>query len=148
MLSPVTGPGACLPLVGGSGWVDVRLAAPIRPTAFSYEHIPASIAFDIRSAPRSLALTGYLGAPPPHDGGSAGGAGAGAGVALGGGVYDARGGRAVQTFPLAVGDAPAQVVDHVRLAIASNHGHPDLTCVYRLRVHGVPAVPPPAAAAA
>ena len=152
VLSPVTGPGACLPLVGAGGWVDVRLAAPIRPTAFTYEHIPASVAFDIRSAPRALALTGHLG-PPPRDGGGGGSGGGGGGggaggggVPLGGGEYDARGGRAVQTFALHT--QPGQVFDHVRLAIASNHGHPDLTCVYRLRVHGVSAVAPPAPAAA
>lgn len=32
LLAPLSQPGACLPLVGPSGWVDIRLALPIRPT--------------------------------------------------------------------------------------------------------------------
>ena len=28
--------------------------------------------------------------------------------------------------------------DRVRLRILSNHGHPEYTCLYRFRVHGVP----------
>ena len=38
--------------------------------------------------------------------------------------------------PAAGGDL---VIDHVRLAVTANHGHPGYTCVYRIRVHGTPA---------
>lgn len=149
LLAPVAGPGNCLPLVGASGWVDVRLAAPIHPTAFSYEHIPASIAYDISSAPRGLALTGFLGPPPPPGSGSGEGGRRPPGVPLGQFEFDGRGGRSVQTFPLAAGALPPGAsVDHVRLAITSNHGHLGFTCVYRLRVHGTPVAAMPAAAAA
>ena len=65
LLSPISQPGACLPLVSSSGWVDIRLARPIIPTAVSYQHIPAAVAHDIRSAPRNLTLLGFRGAPPP-----------------------------------------------------------------------------------
>jgi SUN domain-containing protein 1/2 len=121
-----------LALVGGSGYVDVRLAAPVRPSAFTYEHIPAAIAHDIRSAPRNLTLTGFLVGGPPGNSGPA------RGVPLGTFVYDARSRQPVQTFQLAP-EAQAAPIDHVRLAVDSHHGHPRYTCLYRLRVHGTPA---------
>ncbi|KAL4436897.1 hypothetical protein ABPG75_004036 [Micractinium tetrahymenae] len=167
LLGPVSQPGACLPLVGPSGWVDIRLARPIYPSAFTYEHIPPSIAFDIRTAPRNLTLLGFLGRPPAVPGGpaeegsSAGGgtgsAGSGAGsvgastgrgVLLGSFAFDAHARRAVQTFPLAAAGGastsvqqspqPTPLIDRIRLLIASNHGHPGYTCLYRLRMHGTP----------
>lgn len=152
----VAQPGACLPLVGSSGWVDVRLAGRIRPSAFTYEHISHSIAYDIRTAPRNLTLLGFLGRPPtaPTEGGTRAKGAPGAAPSINGAVqlgsfaFDAHARRAVQTFPLSPeagsGSSSQQpgtahgppLVDHIRLLIASNHGHPDYTCVYRLRMHG------------
>ncbi|XP_052128600.1 SUN domain-containing protein 3-like [Frankliniella occidentalis] len=52
----------------------------------------------------------------------------------------------VGRFVYEVGSAPLQTFNlpvklnrsfrYVALAITSNHGHPDFTCVYRFRVHG------------
>lgn len=141
LLAPISQPGLCLPLVGAAGWVDVRLTRRIHPTAFTYEHIPAAIAFDIRSAPRNLVLTGFLGPPPPHPGPAANSSAEGAealGVPLGSFSYDAHSRHPVQTFQL--GPEWRQVeVDHVRLAFAANNGHPGYTCLYRFRMHGTPA---------
>ena len=141
----------CLALAGGSGgWVEVRLSRPIRPTAFSYEH-PLRLATNLAAAPRTFSLTGYRRGVP--DGGSA------AGVPLGEASYDAHGKHAVQTFQLGAAPAAAAVsgtggqqgsdsaaeegglplIDHVRLTITANHGHPDHTCLHRIRVHGNPA---------
>lgn len=166
LLGPVSQPGACLPLVGSSGWVDIRLARPIHPSAFTYEHIPPSIALDIRTAPRNLTLLGFLGRPPaappgaaPGTGSASAAAGSGAGgevapsgqgALLGSFAFDAHARRAVQTFPLAPAGGPggssqpsqaAPLIDHVRLLVTSNHGHPDYTCLYRLRMHGTPMLP-------
>ncbi|PRW57972.1 SAD1 UNC-84 domain 1- isoform A [Chlorella sorokiniana] len=142
LLAPLSQPGACLPLVGPSGWVDVRLAQPIRPTAFTYEHIPASIAHDLRSAPRSLSLLGFLGKPPAPptdqpqpaagDAAAAGGstancAGCGAagtagalaagGVLLGQWQYNVHSTHAVQTFTVDSSPLPAGgAIDHTSLA--------------------------------
>lgn len=157
LLSPVSQPGACLPLVGSAGWVDVRLARPIRPSAFTYEHIPPRIAFDIRTAPRNLSLLGFLGRPPAaHAGGSTSAssanppAGSEGAIPLGSFEFDAHARRAVQTFPLTLAGAPgngsqpaqppqsAPLIDHIRLVVLSNHGHPNYTCLYRLRMHGTP----------
>jgi len=171
LLSPISQPGACLPLAGTSGWVDIRLARPITPTAFTYEHIPASIAHDIRTAPHNLTLFGFVGKPPAPAAGmvpaspSAAAAGEGSatngGVRLGSFAFDAQARRPWQTFQLTPtgqgsgqgsgqagqGESSASAgalpaVDHVRLVISSNHGHRDYTCLYRLRVHGTPQVAP------
>ena len=46
--------------------------------------------------------------------------------------------HAVQTFSIDPSSLPAGgAIDHVRLMVASNWGHPGFTCLYRLRVHGV-----------
>jgi SUN domain-containing protein 1/2 len=143
LLSPPVQLGACLPLLGTSGWVDVRLARRIRPSSVTYEHVPAAIAHDIRSAPRTLSLLGFLGPPPrpsPADDGNGAGLGSGAaaqGVPLGSFIYDALAKNPVQTFQLSA-EAREAEVDHVRLEVRDNHGQPGFTCLYRLRVHGTP----------
>lgn len=55
-------------------------------------------------------------------------------VLLGSFAYDALG-PPTQTFLLPPG-APATPAEYVTLEVASNHGHPDYTCLYRFRVHG------------
>jgi hypothetical protein len=168
--------------------VDIQLAQPIHPTALTYEHVPASIAFDIRTAPRTLslyALDGGFGCSSFDSGGSSssghsgsagtaaarsaaqdgssssdggegegtapvaaapGGAASGSGGGNGKGTqgdghllgrlnYDAVGGRPVQSAVL--GRAPGgQPVGCVRVVVTDNQGHPDYTCLYRIRVHG------------
>lgn len=54
---------------------------------------------------------------------------------LGSFEYDNRG-PAVQTFPVKEHSESAYRV--VRLQVFTNHGNPDYTCIYRIRVHGVP----------
>ncbi len=173
------------------------LYPPSSLAGFTYEHIPAAIAHDLRSAPRSLSLLAYIGKPPAPptaqaqptasgDGGAAsadcagcgtaGAAGEGghagapsdaqptaapsqpaavpAALAAGGTLlgqwrYDVHSAHAVQTFPVDSTALPAgRAIDHVRLVVSSNWGHPGFTCLYRLRMHGAPAVAVPAAAAA
>lgn len=178
-----------------------RLSPPSIPSllaAFTYEHIPAAIAHDLRSVPRTLYLLGFTGKPPspptaqaqgqpPAGGtgsaaaancvgcGTAGAEGEGgqegassgaqtgsagaqpaavpAALAAGGALlgqwqYSVHSTHAVQTFSIDPSSLPAGgAIDHVRLMVASNWGHPGFTCLYRLRVHGTPAVAVPAAAA-
>jgi SUN domain-containing protein 1/2 len=52
-------PGECLPLNGSKGYVDIKLRQPIIPTALTYEHVPSSIAYDIRSAPQDLTVVSF-----------------------------------------------------------------------------------------
>lgn len=67
-------------------------------------------------------------------------------VLLGSFRYDATGPR-TQTFLLPQAQSQTQqeqaqeLFSHVTLEVASNHGHPNFTCLYRLRVHGT--VPSP-----
>jgi hypothetical protein len=49
-------PGECLALNGSKGYVDVKLRNAIVPTALTYEHVPTSIAYDIRSAPQDMSV--------------------------------------------------------------------------------------------
>ena len=44
-------------------------------------------------------------------------------------------GPPLQRFPAAVPDRPVSAVE---LRVSSNWGHPEYTCLYRFRVHGVP----------
>lgn len=162
VLAPVAAPGRCLALNGSSGYVDIRLAAPVRPPiSFTYEHVPASIAHDVRSAPRGLRATGFPGPPPPPASASGSeGEGQGltssdtkGGVPLGSCIYDALApaSRAAQTCGGGGGAAAAagaeqaasavaaSAVTHVRFEFRGNHGHPNYTCLYRVRVHGAKA---------
>ncbi len=49
-------PGECLALNGSKGYVDIKLRETIVPTALTYEHVPTSIAYDIRSAPQDMSV--------------------------------------------------------------------------------------------
>lgn len=51
-------PGECLPLNGSKGFLDIKLRSAIVPTALTYEHVPTSIAYDIRSAPQDMSVVG------------------------------------------------------------------------------------------
>ena len=68
VLSPKSGvPGACLPIAGRNGYVDIRLRTAIAIDAISIEHVPRSVAYDISTAPRRISIYGWrkrdIGAP-------------------------------------------------------------------------------------
>ena len=113
--------------------MDLRLREAIVVKAVTVEHVHRDVAYDITSAPKSVKILGWNNTKSP---------GAGARV-LGSIRYqllDGQGGSAMQTFEL--GGAPGTAVDHVRFEVESNYGNKDWTCLYRLRVHGKPSVPP------
>ena len=126
LLAPSTAPGVCLPLSGSSGFADIRLRQPIRATAVSLQHIPASIAFDIRSAPWEVAVHGFRGPPVTEQPGTSASASAAehsTGGAASGGVELTRmqyslDGPPVQTFIVRNNTA---VVDHVRVLVRKCH---------------------------
>ena len=51
------------------------------------------------------------------------------------GSYDIDAANPVQTFYDLAPGAKRQPVKYVRLAVDSNHGNPNYTCLYRFRVH-------------
>ncbi|CUT99140.1 SUN domain containing protein 1 [Echinococcus multilocularis] len=124
ILQPSNHPGECWCFHGSEGQAIVRLAMPVHVTGVSLEHIPKSLAHTgrIDSAPRDF-LIKALKSDSAQDG-----------DVLGSFTYNA-GGKPIQYFPVkARSDGKPTVF--VELAITSNHGHPEYTCVYRLRVHG------------
>ena len=133
--------------------MDIRLARPLRIEAFTIEHVPSAIAYNTSSAPLGVSLRG-MGPPPCHwldvlckvkqrnsrasllGGGDPGEV---SGV-VSYGTFDAvaEGAPGLQTFKA---HPDSRAWTHARLTIHSNHGNPEYTCLYRVRVHGTPVVP-------
>jgi SUN domain-containing protein 1/2 len=133
-------PGECLALEGDSGFVDVRLRESVRVTAVTLEHVERSIAYDLSSAPKVVVVTGWNGTKAPPASGEKGSV-----AAIGMARYrlDARGeASATQTFRFDTAANEPGAVDHVRFEVRSNYGNEAYTCLYRLRVHGAPALKP------
>lgn len=98
---PGAAPGQCLPLNGSVGFVDIKLREAVLLAAITLQHIPASIAFDVRSAPRQLRVLGYERAPllPRLQPGSGSAVTSDVGQHLADITYDLDG-TALQTFAL------------------------------------------------
>ncbi|CAI5509743.1 unnamed protein product [Closterium sp. Naga37s-1] len=164
VLAPGRFPGNCLPLKGQQGHIDIRLRSTIVPRAFTLEHLPKSIAYEIHSAPKDVEFWGRRPASTPtttavataaagSTGASGGGESEAAGSSGAGGAaeegewqrlavarYELEGGP-VQTF--SVGEAVEEAgggdgvgIGMVRVRVLSNYGHPNFTCIYRVRAHG------------
>eukprot|EP00057_Strongylocentrotus_purpuratus_P010450 XP_011664924.1 PREDICTED: uncharacterized protein LOC586381 [Strongylocentrotus purpuratus] len=124
VIQPDVHPGNCWAFKGTQGYIVIQLAAAIKPTAFSLEHIPKALdpAGIIDSAPKNFTVWG-LRDEYDHDG-----------YLLGSYVYDVDS-SPLQFFPVQNQDSgPIQFVE---LKIGSNHGNMEYTCLYRFRVHGV-----------
>ncbi|KAF8783819.1 hypothetical protein HU200_000259 [Digitaria exilis] len=130
MLEPSFGqPGECFALKGSSGFVDVKLRTGIIPEAVTLEHVDKSVAYDRSSAPKNFQVRGwYQGSHDDSDKDS------NAMATLGEFSYNLDNSNA-QTFQLERSANP-QAVNMVRFDFSSNHGNPELTCIYRFRVHG------------
>jgi len=115
-------PGQCWPMAGSSGHVLIKLSHDILLTGFSLEHIAkrSSPTNSISSAPKDFRVQ------IPGESGS---------VYLGPFRYDENSTRTIQHFDL---DPRERLrASYVKLNVDSNYGHPDYTCIYRFRVHGV-----------
>ncbi|CAG2120616.1 unnamed protein product, partial [Medioppia subpectinata] len=60
VIQPTISPGECWAFRGSNGYLVIKLSQPIRPTGFSYEHIPKQISRDgnIDSAPKEFQVRG------------------------------------------------------------------------------------------
>ncbi|CAN7938974.1 unnamed protein product, partial [Ixodes hexagonus] len=133
-IQPQVHPGECWAFRGSQGHLVVQLARRIRPTSFAVEHIPKELAVSgsLDSAPRDFLILG-LASEADH-----------VGKLLGSYTYDLDG-PPLQRFAVEVmaqfeclQDPDPGSFLFVEMKILSNHGHLEYTCLYRLRVHGVP----------
>jgi SUN domain-containing protein 1/2 len=133
--------GECLALRGDKGFVDVRLREAVVVNAVTVEHVHADVAYDLSSAPKQFAVSGWnrTREPPPVAVGSGRSNKEPRSHDFGGPLRYELGDNlrgATQTFSF--DEKNAKAVDHVRFEVLSNYGNAEYTCLYRLRVHGTP----------
>uniref|UniRef100_A0A3B5L092 SUN domain-containing protein n=1 Tax=Xiphophorus couchianus TaxID=32473 RepID=A0A3B5L092_9TELE len=127
---PDVHPGNCWAFRGSTGFLVIQLSMKILPTAVTMEHVPKSLAPSgtLRSAPRDFSVYVrdfivffYFQGLKDED--------QDRGKLLGNYTYD-EDGEDLQMFIISVSESLANVL--------SNWGHPEYTCMYRFRVHGLP----------
>ncbi|ORY03781.1 hypothetical protein K493DRAFT_167314, partial [Basidiobolus meristosporus CBS 931.73] len=140
-LTPDIHLGRCWPFPGAQGNLTVLLSRNIIPTEFSVEHVPRSVAIDVGSAPRKLAVYGLYektgdvedeisGETVEHEGKLY------IQHFLSSYEYDVNNPRNVQTFSVQAHTTTTRPVRIVQLRVLSNYGQETYTCLYRFRVHG------------
>mmetsp|Transcript_2701 Transcript_2701/g.7379 ORF Transcript_2701/g.7379 Transcript_2701/m.7379 type:complete len:332 (-) Transcript_2701:46-1041(-) len=112
-------PGNCWAFPGSTGSLTVHLARPAVVDEVVVEHAPFRATFSVASAPQDLRVTLIFmnGTAQPV---------ASIRFEVADGVSH------IQRYPI----KSADVARALTLDIDSNHGNPDYTCLYRLRVHG------------
>lgn len=147
-LTPDTAPGNCWPMAGSSGQLGIHLSQTIYVTSFTIEHPPKVILPDPSSAPRRFSVWALFDKLPntvperheprlrssqfprtkPFQP-----------VHLGTFTYSIHARTSVQSFPL------TKQIREMNLPVAAvlfnfedNWGSRDVTCIYRVRVHGTP----------
>jgi SUN domain-containing protein 1/2 len=113
--------GDCWCFAGSRGQITVLLAHPVVPTEFSIEHIGDSMNVVRSSAPKRVQVYAVPDEEPDDTG-----------VLLAEYEYSLDG-AATQSFKAQHSDSTVRSM--IRLAILSNHGHPQYTCLYRFHVH-------------
>jgi hypothetical protein len=121
--------GSCWGLTGSTGRLTVKFARRIFADSVTIDHIPEEIATDFSTAPKSFRVLGVA-ADRSRDVVEF--------LPFGNFTYE-RDSAASQTFRLTSSLRQRIAIDGATLEIASNHGHPDYTCLYRFQVHGTPA---------
>ncbi|XP_067173435.1 SUN domain-containing protein 3-like [Apteryx mantelli] len=123
LLEPANQPGNCWSFAGSQGHVFIKLPKAIFPRAVTLEHISVRVSpgENISSAPKDFAVYGMKAENEEQ------------GLFLGEFTYMAAE-HAFETFQLK--NERSDSIQYVKLEVLSNWGHPEYTCVYRLRVHG------------
>ena len=126
VIQPGVIPGECWCFRGNEGRLGIHLSAKIVPSAFTYEHIPKTLSRDghIHSAPQSFSVFGLK----TEDDLSP--------ELLGEYIYDIESDDPLQRFKVQNHQIASHGFNKIELVIKTNHGHPEYTCLYRLRVHG------------
>ena len=124
VLRPNTSPGQCWAFHGSSGTIVIRLSSPVVVEAVTVEHIPPALSpnGNVTSAPRDIAVYGLHSLESEAR-------------LLANVAYKVDpDSDPIQTF--AVTSHPPEAFPLVEVKVQSNHGNPDYTCLYRIRVHG------------
>lgn len=123
-------PGSCFAFNGFPGTLVIKLAKPIKLTAVSIEHIPKSVAPDgnINAAPKEFEVYGLRSVRDVEEP-----------ELLLSAEFDGNG-LPLQTFDVTKDKSTGTSYGLVELRILSNHGNANHTCLYRVRVHGIPAL--------
>jgi len=163
--------GYCWPMAGSIGQLGVKLAAPVRISQVTIDHVAKPNALDLRTAPRQMELWGLVEgqdniqnfqeyqARQEQERQEALANGESAieepsypsslpsrptYMRIASFTYDVHAPNNIQTFPI-----PQDIQDLgidvglVVLMINSNWGHDEYTCLYRFRVHGTRLQEPP-----
>ncbi|XP_072705542.1 SUN domain-containing protein 3-like [Ciconia boyciana] len=125
ILEPENHPGNCWPFPGSQGHVFIKLSVTIIPRAVTMDHVSGTTFHgdSISRAPKDFAVYGLK---EEHEE---------QGTFLGQFTFQAVLNPS-QTFQLK--NELSGFVNYIRLQVLSNWGHPDYTCLYRVRVHGDP----------
>ncbi|KAG0134263.1 hypothetical protein HOY82DRAFT_584151 [Tuber indicum] len=164
-ITPSTEVGECWPFPERSGDIGIKLAKPIYVSHVTIDHVPKQQAIEISSAPKNIEfwirvpaerkeeLQKAVGKPASEwfrqDSDTQkiqqqqlqmSGNNGGEWVRVHEFMYDIHtAGSPVQTFELPVDLTRLNVTSHfVAFRIVDNWGHPNFTCLYRVRVHGYP----------
>jgi len=140
-IQPEVHPGACWAMKGSDGQIGIRLARPIIVTEVTIEHVDPRTALHHGTAPREMEIWGLTSSSGEKHRKVKEGDAPEQGASLLASIEykyvepQGRRPRLVQTFPIPLpkqnGPSTGVVV-----RIHSNWGHPDFTCMYRIRVHG------------
>uniref|UniRef100_A0A0P6JXD2 SUN domain-containing protein 3 n=1 Tax=Heterocephalus glaber TaxID=10181 RepID=A0A0P6JXD2_HETGA len=125
ILQPDVHPGKCWAFPGSQGHILIRLARKIIPMSVTMEHISEKVSpsRNTSSAPKEFSVHGLMKRCEGQE------------IFLGQFVYN-KTETTIQTFDLQHEISESLLC--VRLKILSNWGHPNYTCLYRFRVHGIP----------
>lgn len=143
-LHPDTNPGMCWSFAGSSGQLGVMLHHPVYVSDITIEHVSRALVPTISTAPKDIRIYGVI-----HDSSdlskirsstrhaSSPKAPAENFLLLATLRYDAESDRSIQTYPVdpLISDL-AIPVQTIVAYIDNNWGNDDVTCLYRLRVHG------------
>jgi SUN domain-containing protein 1/2 len=143
-IQPAVHAGECWAMRGSSGVLTLKLAKSIIPTQITLEHLAKEISFSISSAPRFVEIYAIhdikafsaeyiannrdlVGSEKPYA------------TLIGKVEYDPAK-KSLQTFDLQT--LLPDPIQYLQIQFLENWGHPDYTCIYRVRVHGTPVAMP------
>ncbi|KAG0173701.1 hypothetical protein DFQ28_003538 [Apophysomyces sp. BC1034] len=142
VLTPNVQAGECWAMDGTSGTLAIELCQPVVVQSITFEHLARQMAINMNSAPKDIEIWGLKSVPGglfrattwPWETNDANA------VLLGTFRYDIKRPVPIQTFDLET--KHYTIFKAVLVRVISNWGNDAYTCLYRVRVHGVPVEQP------